>query len=693
MPNSLGAASSSTQVTAVATLMYHCGVSVQMEYGVDGSGASPSIVDDAFRNHFGYASTTAMVKRSETTDSIWLASLKNELDAGRPIFYAGFNSEGDSGHAWVCDGYNAENRFHMNWGWGGNSDGYFTLSSLTPDSESDFTYSQKAVIGIAPADSSSQGATLKLYRSIAIDPNPVPVGQAYSIQCDLLNNSASTFTGTIAVGVFSANNQLLTTIGSYTENGLAAGYHYSTGLTFSSSSTGTLQPGSYYISIVYKPNGSDNWLQASSEDYPNWMAFSIEGGTSDLSLYAPLTIGNQGVIQQNSTFNITFNFYNSGETTFKGAVEVDFYDMDGSYRYDVGTLYHYDIVDLAPDHYYTQDRTTTVYGGVNIPPGEYLAAVTHQASSGGSWELTGNGAYLNPVIVTVQSGSDQYEPNDATATLLTAQFVNNQATVTTQYASLHTEDDIDLYRINLPPGLDYQFEARAHDSWSSGNGNTYTTDVFWLLTTPDNSMNFYDDIMDAPVRINNGGAIIIGVAAWGGSIGTYDLEINLTRMARGSLDPNDPHNYITPLYRFYRAGNDSHFFTANEAEKNNIIATQPANFWVYEGISQRVLHSQVPNAVPVYRMFNRISKSHFYTALPSELAAIQQNLGHIFSLEGIAFYALDSEVYGAKPVYRFFSTATASHFFTISKAERDQIIATIPESKLRYEGVAWYAYP
>ena len=698
MPQRLTSSSSSTQMEAVATLMYHSGVSVQMDYGVDGSGISDiTRVVNSLRNYFNYATTVSLVKRAETTDSIWLASLKNELNSGRPVFYVGFDPGGEGGHAWVCDGFNNENRFHMNWGWDGYADGYFALGSLTPSADFDLTDYQMAVIGIAPQESSAQTAVLKLYRSVSISPNPADSGQAITVQCDVINSSASTFAGTIAAGVFSSTNQLVFTINSVEESSLSAGYHYSSPLTFTSADTGNLQPGTYYMSIIYRPSGSNTWIKVSDDDYTNWESFSITGGTQGaLALYAPLEIGEDDVIFQNTTFDLSFNITNAGGSSFSGAVEVDFYDLDGSYRSDIGTIYHYDVNALDPNYHYSSNRSTTINGGVNLAPGEYLVAVTHQPTSGGDWELTGSGDYSNPISVFVQEGSDVYEPNDfaETATLLVPTYSGNRAIVTTHNASIHTDDDIDLYWLNFPSGHDYQIDARVHDYWDSANGKTYTTDVFWILgTSQDEELGFYDDIMDSPLALNNGGSIVIGVGGWGYNLGTYQLEIDINRTALGARDLNDPRNYLTALHRFYRAGNDSHFFTANEAEKNSIISTQPANFWVYEGISQRVLHTLIPNAVPVYRMFNRISRSHFYTALPSELAAIQQNLGHIFSLEGIAFYALDSAVYGAKPVYRFFSTATASHFFTISKSERDQIIATIPESKLRYEGVAWYAYP
>src|SRR5690606_15418758 len=101
---------------AVATLMYHCGVSVDMQYSPEVSGAwvieahSPTTDHNseyAMKNYFGYDPSMQGVFRSNYNESQWINLLKTELDASRPILYAGFGSGG--GHAFVCDGYDNNN--------------------------------------------------------------------------------------------------------------------------------------------------------------------------------------------------------------------------------------------------------------------------------------------------------------------------------------------------------------------------------------------------------------------------------------------------------------------------------------------------------------------------------------------------------------------------------------------------------
>ncbi len=137
-----------------ALISYHTGIAVNMDYGVNGSGAPLSIIPYALSTYFKYA-TSEYVTRSSYNNNSWAVMLKAELDAGRPVEYAGFepSTAGGGGHAFVCDGYQGggsySDYFHFNWGWGGYADGYFYLSNLNPGSSS-FNVSQQAVINIRP---------------------------------------------------------------------------------------------------------------------------------------------------------------------------------------------------------------------------------------------------------------------------------------------------------------------------------------------------------------------------------------------------------------------------------------------------------------------------------------------------------------------------------------------------------------
>lgn len=123
---------SSTQADAVALLMRECGSAVSMQYSSYESGAYSNDVQVALRTYFDYDSSLQMEWRDYHTLSEWNDMVYNELAANRPIYYSGRSAQG--GHAFVCDGYLANNFFHFNWGWGGYQDGYFLLNSLNPSS-------------------------------------------------------------------------------------------------------------------------------------------------------------------------------------------------------------------------------------------------------------------------------------------------------------------------------------------------------------------------------------------------------------------------------------------------------------------------------------------------------------------------------------------------------------------------------
>ena len=150
MPNTLYSSSPMNQRQAVATLLFHCGVATEMDYGVDGSGTYTSFAESAFQLYFGYDPYTVQLRnRNSYSDEDWIAYLKADLDDGFPVLYAG--DDGSMGHAFVCDGYNGNNHFHFNWGWSGYYNGYYYLSNLNPAGYN-FNQDQQAVFGIRPPE-------------------------------------------------------------------------------------------------------------------------------------------------------------------------------------------------------------------------------------------------------------------------------------------------------------------------------------------------------------------------------------------------------------------------------------------------------------------------------------------------------------------------------------------------------------
>ncbi len=135
----------------VADLLHHIGVSVDMQYGPNGSGMYNHKGAYTLRTYFGYSDTTQYFFRDSLDESFdWPAMLIDHLDQHIPLYYAGWSDTiFQMGHAFIADGYEDSTYFHFNWGWGGSSDGYFNLNSLTP-SGSDFTLLHEAIAYATP---------------------------------------------------------------------------------------------------------------------------------------------------------------------------------------------------------------------------------------------------------------------------------------------------------------------------------------------------------------------------------------------------------------------------------------------------------------------------------------------------------------------------------------------------------------
>ena len=182
---------------AIATLLYHIGVSLNMHYTPDGSGCwslpeyamfdtSLHLYESAYTigadyripRHFGYKYSYSGMRDSIGNDSLWLTMLYHSLAEGKPVYYAGWAAEdneaghsGTSGHGYILDGYFSDaidtNYFHINWGWNGSLNGFFKVDAMHPNN-SDFTKWHGAIIGIEP-DTSYHGYDYTGIRPLALD--------------------------------------------------------------------------------------------------------------------------------------------------------------------------------------------------------------------------------------------------------------------------------------------------------------------------------------------------------------------------------------------------------------------------------------------------------------------------------------------------------------------------------------------
>lgn len=144
MPNVLDNNATEEEKLATGTLCFHCGVTIDMGYGPDGSGGASGPIPSAMHTYFNYSDQIQFLKRDNYDTETWKAMVREQFDMGWPMYYGGCQDGGC--HAFVCDGYDDYDMFHFNLGWGGGSDGWYLID------EAPYTHPADAMFNFVPAE-------------------------------------------------------------------------------------------------------------------------------------------------------------------------------------------------------------------------------------------------------------------------------------------------------------------------------------------------------------------------------------------------------------------------------------------------------------------------------------------------------------------------------------------------------------
>jgi subtilisin family serine protease len=232
-----------------------------------------------------------------------------------------------------------------------------------------------------------------------------------------------------------------------------------------------------------------------------------------------------------------------------------------------------------------------------------------------------------------------------------------------------------LHHINIAPnttqditaGQTITFTAQGQDQENNNiAGLTYT----WTGTSAADSGIFNNTTPGAHL-----------VKASCGGIESASVTVNVASSA--PVTPSTP--MPTPVYRFWKT-NGTHFYTANEAEKNNVIARWPGTY-KYEGIVYSINNNNSSNNVPLYRLWNTTG-SHFYTTSYAEAIQATVRWPAKYKLEGVV-YSVSSNPNNGIPVYRFYNMKNGTHFYTANEAEKNNVIARWPAT-YKLEGIVYY---
>ena len=330
---------SNVQADAVALLMKDCGVSLNMNYGPV-SGASIYSYTPAFKNYFRYSSRT--VNRSGCETAEFTKIITDELQEGRPIIYCGTGEDG--GHAFVVDGYDTNYFLHVNWGWGGYSDGYFDMNYMDPTGlgigggSGAFKWNQGIVLarplkdGVEPYEFIQQ-LCFVLFNDVqggifCEQEMPANKGDVVTI---LLRNTANlsgeSFFGSLNVGVFDDSGALVT-MGNEerieNNNGdlleFQSGSLYSVDLPMTLNTAG-IADGNYIVRAMSKANGNV-WRKFASTDCLNMTVadgkVSLVSPTPNISLTG---IGSyNGNVYKGNPFSVNITIHNGSSIPADGSI-------------------------------------------------------------------------------------------------------------------------------------------------------------------------------------------------------------------------------------------------------------------------------------------------------------------------------------------------------------------------------------
>ena len=411
---------------AIETLMYQAGVSVDMFYGVDGSGAFVNTLQSfetpcteyALKSNFHYKKSLYSIYRDGVLpgyspgtgpDSInetsWISQLKAELDLGHPIIYCGYQSI-QEGHSWVCDGYNSTGLFHFNWGWGGTDNGYFTVDEMALE----LNLYQTAIMGIEPDSFPSDANVIQMAAAIKTSNSPTSFGQPFSVSTQIMNTDGTTFNGDVAAWVFDSSNTLVGKMPMVT--GISLGTRDTSDvLNFATSGMYQLVSGIYSIRFYCNDTvAMTGWNPiANNGTYINFTTMAIYND-SDIELASPVMV-TTGMMTDHDSVAVTtsmtnVSYSNAGNPSFwshhnfNGNVRATLNNVaDGSLAFVILEL---DGVQVDTN---TFQSLTFANHDLEIAPGTYLLEIQEQYNGTGNYYLTGSTYEQNPVLVQVAVNS------------------------------------------------------------------------------------------------------------------------------------------------------------------------------------------------------------------------------------------------------------------------------------------------
>lgn len=415
------------QRNAVATLMYHCGVAIEMGYSPEGSGAyiadlyyygagSHASVEYALKTYFSYKTSLHAEWEEDYTSAQWKNLLKADLRDSLPVVYSGYDENGEGGHAFVCDGFNNSDLFHFNWGWRGHADGYFAVNDLTPapggvgGGNYDFSYGMHAIFGIEPTNGGGGGGgggddpqasayDLQLYDDFSVTPNPLQQNATATIEAVVANYGEADFVnGNFKLVLETSSATLVETLFEGTLNGTIASGSGGR-IPFQNLGPITATPGSYKLALYYKGADESAWSYVGEDlGHANPMSITVVGAsTPNIQMNSNFSI-NPNPLRKGQSATVSVNITNRGSAAFTGKLKLSLLNANNQ---EVQVIQQKNVNSAITQ--YSTDMFTFI-GTISANAGSYKLALYYQPTGVSTWTLVGNtynSNYQNPKSVTV----------------------------------------------------------------------------------------------------------------------------------------------------------------------------------------------------------------------------------------------------------------------------------------------------
>lgn len=340
--------SNSASAQEVQKLIKYCGQAVEMQYGKKTSSATSD--RNAFVYYFNYNKLSRQINREDMTSAAWENTIYTELAAGRPVFMRAQKLNG--GHAFICDGYDGNGLYHINWGWRGSKNGYFALNALSDGNtggtgaasgEEGYTIGLQIIIGLEPSHSSQTSIdynVVSIYYSrkndvlgIRLPNGTTSTSATYSrsgasssfnnvaLIANYWNTSRQTYTYDLGWALYDANGNLKSTHTVLTGKSLQGGYY--TYPTSSLSIGSGISSGTYYLKPICRITGTSEWSLARGNNV-NYVKCTITNTNLTMQVYDQLSVQNLQINSVNfgsvkkvgSPLEMKLGVFNNGLTDY-----------------------------------------------------------------------------------------------------------------------------------------------------------------------------------------------------------------------------------------------------------------------------------------------------------------------------------------------------------------------------------------